>query len=238
MAKKDRAPAPPRPVQAPKVRSTREPRDPRRTRLLIAVIAAVLILAAAIAGIAYAMSRGGGDPEAGGVCRITTVEAQGQEHVPPGDVDLEAFEYNTYPPSSGPHHPQPAIYGEYQDPVPTDRYLHSQEHGGVTIQYGAEVPEDVVQRLVNWFRTDPRGLILAPLPDDPEAEELANNIVMTAWVAEREVEDDPGSEITKQEGKLAVCDTFDEDAFNDFKDDYLARGPELFTLDQLMPGQG
>jgi hypothetical protein len=199
----------------------------------------VLLLAAAIAGIAYAMTRGGGgDPDASGVCRITAVEAQGQEHVPPGETDLATFEYNTYPPSSGPHHPQPAIFGEYQDPVPSDRFLHSQEHGGVTIQYGADVPDDVVQRLVNWFRTDPRGLILAPLPEEDEAEDLQSSIVMTAWVAEREVADDPGSEITKQEGKLAVCSTFDEDAFDDFKEDNLARGPELFSLDDLMPGQG
>jgi Protein of unknown function (DUF3105) len=238
VAKKDRAPAPPRPVQAPKARSSREPRDPRRTRLLIAAIAGVLLLAAAIAGIAYAMTRGGGDTEAGGVCEITTVEAQSQDHVPPVEIDLEEFEYNTYPPSSGPHNPQPAIYGEYQDPVPTDRYLHSQEHGGITIQYGADVPDDVVQRLVGWFRTDPRGLILAPLPEDDEAEDLQGSIVMTAWVAEREVADDPGSEITKQEGKLAVCSTFDEDTFDDFKDDNVARGPELFSLDDLMPGQG
>ena len=71
-----------------------------------------------------------------------------------------------------------------------------------------------------------------------EKNDLQNKIVMTAWVAEREVEDDPRSEITKQEGKLAVCDTFDEGAFDDFKDDHIARGPELFALDDLMPGQG
>ena len=203
-------------------------------------MAGIVLLAAAIGGIAYAMTRDGGEggTEAGAVCDITTVEAQSQQHVPPGDIDLEEFEYNTYPPSSGPHNPQPALYGEYQSPVPTDRYLHSQEHGGITIQYGAEVPEDVVQRLVNWFRSDPRGLILAPLADEPEAEDLQDKIVLTAWVAEREVEDDPRSEITKQEGKLAVCDTFDEGAFDDFKDDHIARGPELFALDDLMPGQG
>lgn len=219
------------------MRSSREPRDPRRTRLLIAAVAGIVLLAAAVGGIAYAMTRGGG-PEAGGVCEITTVEAQQQDHVPPAEIDLDEFEYNTYPPSSGPHHPQPALFGEYPDPVPTDRYLHAQEHGGLTIQYGSEVPDDVVQRLIGWYRTDPRGLILAPLPDEPEASDLQGSIVMTAWVAEREVADDPGAEITKQEGKLAVCSTFDEDAFDDFKDDYLASGPELFTLDQLMPGQG
>ena len=238
MAKKDRAPAPPRPVQAPKVRSSREPRDPRRTRLLIAAVAGIVLLAAAVGGIAFAMTRGGGDAEAGGACEITTVEAQQQDHVPPAEIDLDEFEYNTYPPSSGPHHPQPALFGEYPDPVPTDRYLHAQEHGGITIQYGSEVPDDVVQRLIGWYRTDPRGLILAPLPDEPEASDLQNSIVLTAWVAEREVADDPGSEITKQEGKLAVCSTFDEGEFDDFKDDYLAQGPELFSLDQLMPGQG
>lgn len=229
---------PPRTVQAPKVRSTREPRDPRRTRLVIAAVAGALLLAAAIAGIAYAMTRGGGEGEAGGVCEVQTYEAQGQQHVPPGDIDLEEFEYNSYPPTTGPHHPQPALFGEYPNPVPPDRFLHSQEHGGITIQYGPEVPDDTVQQLVNWYRTDPRGLILAPLPDEEEAEPLADSIVMTAWVAEREVADDPGSEITKQEGKQAVCSTFDEDAFEDFTDDYLARGPELFSLDDLMPGQG
>lgn len=237
MSKKDRAPAPPRPVQAPKVRSSREPRDPRRTRLLLAVVAGALVLAAVVGGIAYAMTRGGGAGEASGVCEVTTHEAQGQEHVPPGDIDLEEFEYNSYPPTTGPHHPQPAIFGEYQSPVSTDHFLHSQEHGGITIQYGPDVPDDVVQRLVNWYRADPAGLILAPLPDEEEAEPLADKIVMTAWFAEREFEDDPGSEITHQEGRLATCSTFDEDAFDDFKEENRARGPELFSLDDLMPGQ-
>ena len=62
--------------------------------------------------------------------------------------------------------------------------------------------------------------------------------VTAPWVVERENPDDPGSRITQQEGKLAVCSDFEEDAFNDFLDDYRGKGPEGFTLDQMAPGSG
>jgi len=90
--------------------------------------------------------------------------------------------------------------------------------------------------LTAWYRVDPRGLVLAPLPDVPEAATYADDIVLTAWVADRDDPDDPSAEINKQTGYRAVCSTFDEGAFDDFLSDHRARGPELFQLDQLAPG--
>jgi hypothetical protein len=231
VAKKSRTPAPPRPVQAPKKRT--EPRKPGRTRLWLAIATGALVLAGAAAALAFTFARGGGDAEAGGACEIQTVEAQGQRHVTRLPRD---FEPNSYPRTSGPHHSAPLVYDEYPEPVPQLNLVHNLEHGAVAIQYGPDVPDATVAEVVAWYRNDPRGLIVAPLPEDEEAEDLSDKIAMTAWVAEREDEDNPQSRITKQEGKLAICSTFDEDAFNDFLDDYRAHGPEGFALDQLAPG--
>jgi hypothetical protein len=196
-----------------------------------------LLLAAAIGGIAYAVTRGGGDDASAsaGVCQVQTVEAQGQGHVERLPAD---FEPASFPRATGPHNEQTVIYGEYRDPVPQMNLVHNLEHGAVAIQYGPDVPDDVVEQLTNWYRVDPNGIVLAPLPDVDEAEELSDKIAMTAWVAERDPEDDPSAEIEKQEGKLAVCSTFDEGDFEDFLDNYLGRGPELFTRDQMPPGSG
>ncbi len=233
MAKKSRTPPPPRPVQAPKKRS--EPRRPRRTRLWLAVGAAALLVAVAAGALVLMVGRGGA--EAGSdVCTRQTFPSQGQGHVPPKKLPKD-FEYNSYPPTTGPHHPQPLVFGEYVQPVPQNHLVHNHEHGGIGVQYGADVPDGVVRQLTDWYRADARGLVLAPLPATGKAEKLRDKIVLTAWTAEREDPDNPESPIGKQEGHLATCSTFDEDAFSDFRDDYRAKGPELFTLEHLNPGE-
>lgn len=232
MAKKSRTPAPPRPVQAPKRRS--EPRDPRKTRIWIAAIAAILVLAAIVAGamLAFGGTDGGGTA-AGDVCRVETVEAQGQGHV---EKLPEDFEPASFPRTTGPHAGSTVVLDQYTDPVPQLNLVHNLEHGAVAVQYGEDVPKETIDEITEWYRTDARGLIVAPLPDVKEAQPLADKITLTAWVAEREDDEDPFSPITKQEGKLAVCSGFDEEEFNDFLEQYRARGPELFELEQLQPG--
>ncbi len=195
-------------------------------------MAAVLVLAGVVGGVVYAFA-GGDAAAAGDVCKIQTFKAQPQRHVtklPKG------FEYNSFPPSSGPHHPQTVVYGEYGQPVPTLSLVHNLEHGAVAIQYGRDVPERIIRELVGWYRNDPRGIIVAPLPDTKKSAGLAGKITLAAWVAEREDDGDPRSRIEKQEGKLAICSRFDADEFNAFLESYRARGPELFTLDQMSPG--
>ena len=181
------------------------------------------------------MSRGGGSGEAE-TCTRQTFKAQGQSHVPPAKLP-KGFEYNSFPPTSGPHNPQPLVWGEYTEPVPQDQLVHNLEHGGVSVQYGKDVSPETVEKLTEWYRsTDPRGIILAPLPEDPKAAPLARKIMLGAWTADRQNADDPNSKILKQEGHLATCSAFDEGALNEFVDDFRARGPELFPLDQLQPG--
>jgi hypothetical protein len=83
-----------------------------------------------------------------------------------------------------------------------------------------------VQQIVDWYSKSPLGLAVAPIPPASEIQATApagyeNKIFLTAWT------------------HLATCTTFDEGAFDHFRDDY--RGPdgdapEKFPLSALQPG--
>jgi hypothetical protein len=196
----------------------------------------VLILAAGVGGIAWAMTRDGGGAATEGPCRLDVFEAQKATHVPPAEMP-EDFEYNSYPPTSGPHHPSPAVWDVYGEPIAQRHLIHNLEHGGVVIQYGFDVPEATINELIAWYREDPDGIIIAPLPDTEQAARLADRITVGAWWAELADETNPLSEVEREEGRLLTCSGFDEEAFSDFRDENRAHGPERFDLSQLRAGE-
>ena len=64
--------------------------------------------------------------------------------------------YVSQPPSSGNHHPSPAGWGVYSQPVPREKYVHSEEHGGVVLVYNCPSGcQDVVDALTNLYATAP-----------------------------------------------------------------------------------
>ena len=69
-----------------------------------------------------------------------------------------------------------------------------------------------IDQIVAWYREDPNGMIVAPLP------KLGDEIALTAW------------------RHLATCSGFDEEAFSSFRDDYRFKGPERFPPELLAPG--
>jgi uncharacterized protein DUF3105 len=240
VAKKSKTPDPPkRAVQAPKVRSDpRRQRDPRRTRMILFIVGGIVLIALIAGGIAFAVGGGGGGDTKTieSACKLTTHPGQGQKHITT-DTLPKGFKYNSYPPTSGTHFQTPLIFGEYQEPVLQTHLVHNLEHGGVGVQYGSGVSEETVQKLIEWYGVDARGLVLAPLPDDPEAAALKDKIALSAWVATRDGDPtDPNTRVTKQTGTLAICSRFDEAAFNAFLDKYRGKGPEYFPLDSLAPG--
>jgi hypothetical protein len=221
VAKKDRAPTPPkRPVQAPQ--AYREERNPRRSQLIFIALAGAIIIAALAVGVGFIMS--GGDDNAGAVagsCTVDTFPALEATHV---EALPDDYEYNSLPATSGVHSPQTAIWNLYDQPVPQLNYLHNLEHGGIVVQYGSQVPEADVSQLAEWYEGDTRGLIVAPFAADVEEEgdaALAGQIVAVSWTHKM------------------TCDGFDEEALDEFSDDY--RGPqgdapEKFPLDSLQQG--
>jgi hypothetical protein len=189
-------------------------------------VAAVAAIAAG-AAVAYVMLGGGSSADAAlraVGCTVEKKPAMGATHV---NELAEDFEYNTFPPTTGPHFGVPATWDVYTDPVEQFRLVHNLEHGGVVVQYGEDVPESAVAEIRDWYLEDPNGMIVAPLP------RLKDKIALAAWTAPDPV---PGEEPRPGEGVLATCSSFDAGAFEEFKDTYGFRGPERFPRDQLVPG--
>ncbi len=221
VAKKSKVPTPPRvapattprPVQAPKTRKqTRGPRDPRTTRLLIG---GAVGLVAVVAVVVVVVLLTGGTSSASGAlaaagCTEQTFPMQGRQHV---DKLEKGFKYNSFPPTSGEHNPQPALWNLYTQPVPFIHQVHNLEHGGVIVQYGDQVPPATVQEISEWYAQDPTALLVAPLPG------LNDKVAFTSWT------------------HLAICPTFDAAAASSFRDAHILEGPEKFPANQLQPGQ-
>ena len=226
--KKSRTPPPPRPVQAPKERSgpaaglRREPRpEPaarqpatrsggRGARLWLAGASAAV--AAVVVAVVLATTLGGTDASAiaHAGCTHETFPYQGRQHV---DELEEGFEYNSFPPTSGPHDPQPAIWNIYDEPPGERHLLHSLEHGGIAVQYGDGVPDATVAAIRTWYeQSDRKGIIVAPLPD------LGDKVALTAWT------------------HLATCPGFEPKATDAFVELYRYKGPERLPLESMVPG--
>ena len=226
MAKK-RTPPPPRRVQAPRQRRAEAP--PGRNRRLLLIGAGLVAVAAIAAGAVAAWVLLGGGSSAGAAlrdagCTVEKKPAQGRQHV----AELaEDFEYNTFPPTTGPHFGVPATWDVYTEPVEQFRLIHNLEHGGVVVRYGEDVPEPAVTEIRDWYLDDPNGIIVAPLP------ELKDKIALTAWTTPDPA---PGEEPATGQGVVATCSAFDAGAFDEFKDTYGFRGPERFPRDELVPG--
>jgi hypothetical protein len=217
--KKSRTPPPPRTVQATKGRSGQVPRTPaarqgrRRPSTRIWLIGTGVVVVGVIAAVALATTLGGGSDTsalAAAGCVQETFPSQGRKH----ETELPAdFTYNSFPATSGPHHPQAVLWNLYTEPVLELRVVHNLEHGGVVVQYGDQVPEATVDEITSWYQaSDRNGIVVAPLPA------LGDKIALTAWT------------------KLATCTKFDEKAFDAFVDLHRGKGPERIPLEAMTPG--
>jgi hypothetical protein len=214
-------------VQAPK---TRKPERERNPRLLLLIAAA--LAAAAIGAAAYFLLRGDGESSVEAAMTNADCTFRRYPLVPPGvhlnDPDATPGQWNSFPPTSGPHYGGTVIWGEYDESVQLAAAVHNLEHGGIVIYYGDEVPDDEVERVRDFYRDDPVGLILAPLP------RLNDKITLTAWYAPRS--EDPVRDRSGG-GYLAECRRFDEDAFSAFRDAFRFLGPERVAPENMQPGQ-
>ena len=211
-------------MQAPSRREGHSRALPWRRVVLIAVPATVAI-AAVTAYVAF--GRQGADSAAATLraagCTLREHVALDARHVPP----TEKVNYNSEPPTSGPHDPQPAVWGAYDEPIGERNAVHNLEHGGVVVNYGPLVPPQQVERLVALYRDDPAGMLLAPRAD------LGRSVTFSAWTQPEPTADDEEPEGT---GLLARCPQVDDAAFEAFRDEFRGKGPERFAVDSLLPG--
>lgn len=141
----------------------------KRARLL-QLIGGVVVACAVIAGVAYAVSTGGGSADdnpdidndklkgaaqtAG--CVYRSFPDEGQDHV---TEQLTEADFKTNPPTSGAHSPEPAADGIYvagNEPEIAN-WVHTLEHGRILFQYKPGTDKAVVTQLESLFNEDVAG---------------------------------------------------------------------------------
>ncbi|MGH7767481.1 MAG: DUF3105 domain-containing protein [Candidatus Binatia bacterium] len=105
------------------------------------------------------------------------VKSLGNRHISQSEVGL--INYNSDPPTSGPHLPNIANWGVHQEPVTKELQVHNLEDGGVIVQYNCPAinPEcnPLIEKLAGIVRRYSRNVILAPYPG------MKEKIALTAW---------------------------------------------------------
>ena len=97
---------------------------------------------------------------------------QGNLHVASAETPHE--QYNSDPPTSGPHLPYIAPWGVHTRPIVRELQVHNLEDGGVVVQYNCECPE-IVSKLKAIVQRYDKHVVLAPYPG------MKPKIALTAW---------------------------------------------------------
>jgi len=217
-------------VKAPTKRTTVDPEAAARRRRILFIVGGVGIALIAGAAVVGVLGFGGGGPDEESVradlvaagCTLQSFPGVSRQHI--SDPAAQPKQWSSFPPTSGPHYVTPAVYGFYTAPVELARILHGLEHGGVYVLYGSKVPADTESKLREIYDQDPRGLVVAQLP------ELGNKIALGAWTSEHPGSGEVGT------GHLAKCTHVDKKAFDAFIKAFRGRGPEGAPLNLLQPG--
>lgn len=90
---------------------------------------------------------------------VKIFEDEGRTHI----ADGEKFEnYNSNPPTSGPHYAVPAKWGIYEAELPDGQLIHNLEHCGIWISYRPNISAELKEKIVNFARGFPIKVIVTP----------------------------------------------------------------------------
>jgi hypothetical protein len=243
--KKARTPMPPKKVQAPRPRTGGAPRDDlglrNRNALYGFAGAGVVALAAAVIFIVVSGGGKGGKISDAKVAPLMTAASCSFKSVPaslPKGQPMHRnsltgkFPWNTDPPSNGQHYPLWAVWGFYTEPVNPRQVVHNEEHGGVILWWGSQVPQSTVSALQAFYAEEPIGSFGTPYP------KLGSKVAITAWTGDTARYQQDGY---YGEGHIAICPRYDaaaKKAFEAFRDAYRGHGPEGVPLSADEPGMG
>jgi hypothetical protein len=247
VAKKPRTPDPPRRVQAPKQRH--EPRqgldEHRRRQLLFGLagsglVGLIVVLVVVVSG--GRSNAAAGKPQAiaatvkAAGCTLSTSSAS---PVASHTTSFgESIPYSTYPPVSGKHYYQPAVWGNYSQEVDPRQAVHNQEHGGIVIWVGPKVPADERQKISDFYDKSPNAMLVTPIADTaqgvryPKHAPPDSKIYVTAWTVG--IKDQKDVDLTNV---IMTCHRFDEKAFGAFRDEFRGKGRERYKVNTLRPGE-
>jgi hypothetical protein len=221
--KKPKTPPPPRRVQAPQVRTgSKSPAElEARHRAILYAIAGSGVVALIVVIALVVLGGGNGNAKAAekallaAGCQYKHYPAQPRSPHYLTETPSPPPKWNSFPPTSGRHFGQWVLWGDYTQPQPLIKSTHNLEHGGVIIQYGDKVSKSDIQKIDDFWQSDPNAMLVAPLP------KLGDKIALTAWT------------------QWAECTHFDQNAFSKFKSAFRYHGPEssVFPKSALEPGK-
>ncbi len=129
---------------------------------------------------------------------------QGRTHIREGASHLE---YNSNPPTSGPHYDRPARLGFYDEELPDERLVHNLEHGHIWISFREKDDNELKEKL-RKIQASRRKIIATHRPKNDSA------IAVAAWT------------------RLLKLDSYDEAKIKDFIDAWYDQGPEKIMADE------
>ena len=133
----------------------------------------------------------------------------GREHVPEG---TRVVNYNSNPPTSGNHWPEPVDWGIYLSPLPDEQLVHNLEHGGIWISY-RDLDSDAITKLGTLAKKYPQAVIITPRAQNE------SKIAVTSW------------------GRLDAFDVLDTERIEKFIKSNINNSPEpLASLEQASTG--
>jgi hypothetical protein len=135
----------------------------------------------------------------------------------------------TDPPSAGGHYGAWAVWKFYDAPANPRRVVHNEEHGGMIIWWGPQVPAKTVAQLRAFYGERPYGMLGTPYA------KLGAKIALTAWTGSPKTYFRDGHYGV---GRIAICSRFDRAAFTAFRKAYRGKSPEGIPLEYDKPGTG
>ncbi len=184
----------------------------RRRQIVGASLAGVVALVGIVVGLqrlAKARVDVAKEARAAGCSEVKELPDQGRQHLEAADP---LPTYNSNPPTSGPHTPDPAPWGTYDEPIPAEIAVHNLEHGGTVIHYKG-LPRDQVEDLIDLVESyeQPSGVVLAPNPtvDQP--------LALAAW------------------RRLRTCREFSQPVVRAFIEQFCNKGPERQQVLECRP---
>jgi hypothetical protein len=201
---------------------------------VLAFVALGILLAGGV--LAVVAFGGGGGSASGALINTSSCTEEQFKGLKPAHLNNPnaPVDYNSFPPSSGPHYAQPAPWGIYPDSIKETILVHNLEHGGIIVQYGTGVGQSDVQKLQSWYQDDPYGVVVAPYA------KLGNKIAATAWnePAYDQNQDANFDKVDAGHGYVLTCKSFDKGSLSKFRDKRRNKAGERYqSVKDMAPGQ-
>ena len=166
----------------------------KRTSKKFFVAFIILIMVAGISVLGFFAFKASSKPLLGEV-----ISDLGRDHIA---TDSKKPEYNSNPPTSGPHFATPASWGVYDKELPDQPIIHNLEHGGVWITFNSDLEKEVIEKLKEIASSYKSKVIMTPRAAND------SKIALASWE------------------RLLKLDSYNEEEIKDFVARMRNKGPE------------